>query len=373
KHLDAGFLTSFPSRKPAEAGIKAALWGTVWLCAVCLCVAVPIGVLTAVFLEEYRPRHRLAKRAHAFVSVNITNLAGVPSIVYGILGLTVFVRMFGLFGNPNISAYDEMVRASLRSGEVVIGMLVDETDEALTIASPVRGEVTLAKDQVARRRTVYVREHRFRLDDGTLMTGELRGSEKGLITLAAAGDSEHVFPATRVAQHTTKNVLQLGDPESFFYVRLPLGGSVLAGGLTLSLVILPIVIIAAREALRAVPPSLREGALALGATRWQTIWRTVLPASIPGIMTGSILAVSRAIGEAAPLLVIGGFLFILFTPKNLMDDFAAMPLQIFNWASRPQTEFHEVAAAGILVLLAVLLVFNGLAIVLRHRYSRPLQ
>jgi phosphate transport system permease protein len=220
-----------------------------------------------VYLEEFAPRNRLTR----FIQLNISNLAGVPSIVYGIIGLTAFTYMFGLFGTPTDPAFE------------------------------------------------------------------------------------------------------FGSPDSFWYIRLPFGGCVLTGGLTLMIVVLPIVIIASQEALRAVPDSLREGALAAGATRWQMVWCMTLPAALPGIMTGIILSMSRAIGEAAPLLVVGGFLFVTFTPRNLMDDFAAMPLQIYNWASRPQAEFYRVAASGIIVLLAVLLTFNALAVVIRQRFQKPLQ
>ncbi len=268
--LDLQFLSDFPSRKPEKAGFRGALMGSLWVCAVCAFSALPLGVGTAVFLEEYKPRSRLLRRLHGFVQLNITNLAGVPSIVYGIIGFTAFARMFGLFG---------------------------------TVTEP---------------------------------------------------------------------AFEIGSVDSLFYFRLPFGGSVLTGGLTLMLVVLPIVIVSAQEALRAVPDSLREGALAAGATRWQMVSRMTLPAAIPGIMTGAILAMSRAIGEAAPLLVIGGFLFVQFVPNNLMDDFAAMPLQIYNWAGRPQDDFRSVAAAGIVVLLTVLLVFNGLAIFIRQKLQKPL-
>lgn len=267
KHLDWAFLQTYPSRFPEQAGFKGALWGSVWLCAICGAVALPLGVGAAVYLEEFAPRNKLT----TFIQLNISNLAGVPSIVYGIIGLTAFTYMFGLFGTP------------------------------------------------------------------------------------------------------TEPAFELGSPENWFYVRLPFGGCVLTGGLTLMIVVLPIVIIASQEALRAVPDSLREGALATGATRWQMVSRMTLPAALPGIMTGIILAISRAIGEAAPLLVVGGFLFVTFTPANLMDDFAAMPLQIYNWASRPQAEFYRVAATGIIVLLAILLTFNAAAVFIRQRFHKPLQ
>ena len=269
-HLDWDFLKSAPSRKPHDAGIHPALWGSIWVCLVCGLTAVPLGIGTAILLEEFKPKGWWLSRAHGFVQLNITNLAGVPSIVYGILGLTAFVNVFGLVGNPNAPAWE------------------------------------------------------------------------------------------------------LGTADNWYYLRLPFGRSVLAGGLTLMIVVLPVVIISAQEALRAVPNSLRQGALALGSTRWQVVRRMTLPSAIPGIMTGTILAMSRAIGEAAPVLVIAGIVYITFTPEHLMDDFTVMPLQIFNWAQRPQEEFYRVAATGILVLLAVLLSFNALAVFIRYKFQRPL-
>jgi phosphate transport system permease protein len=238
--LDWQFLTSFPSRRPADAGIKSALFGTLWMIAFTAAMAIPVGVAAAVYLEEYaRP-----SRIKTFIQINIANLAGVPSIVYGILGLAMFVRFLGL------------------------------------------------------------------------------------------------------------------------------GRSVLAGAMTMALLILPVIIIAAREAIRAVPPSLRQAAYALGATRWQTVRHHVLPVALPGILTGVILALSRAIGEAAPLIMIGGLAFVAFVPEGPLDQFTALPIQIFNWASRPQGDFHHVAAAGILVLLGVLFAMNSVAIVLRQRSGR---
>ncbi|MCK4873358.1 MAG: phosphate ABC transporter permease PstA [Phycisphaerales bacterium] len=271
EHLDWDFLRSAPSRKPKIAGIGPAMWGTIWICAACAIAALPLGVATAIFLEEYKPVKPPLRRLHSFLQLNISNLAGVPSIVYGILGLTAFVQMFGMIGNLN--------------------------DPALTV----------------------------------------------------------------------------GTPEDWYYFQLPFGRGVLAGGLTLMLVVLPIVIVSSQESLRAVPGSLREGALACGATRWQMVWRMTLPAAVPGIMTGSILAMSRAIGEAAPILVIAGIVFIRFTPHHLMDEFTAMPLQIYDWAGRPQEEFHKVAATGILVLLTILLAFNAFAVLIRQKFQRPLQ
>jgi phosphate transport system permease protein len=238
--LDVGFLTEFPSRFPERAGIKSALAGTLWLIVLIAAISIPTGVAAALYLEEYAAQNRL----NSLIEVSIANLAGVPSIVYGILGLTLFVRW------------------------------------------------------------------------------------------------------------------------------LSLGRSVLAGALTMSLLILPVIIIASREALRAVPGSIRKAAFAVGATRWQTIRHHVLPSALPGILTGTILALSRAIGETAPLIMIGALTYVAFTPAGPMDAFTALPIQIFNWVSRPQPEFHELAAAGIVVLLVVLLMMNAIAVLIRHRSQR---
>lgn len=240
--LDGGFFSSFPSFNPELAGAQSAIFGTLWLMGVCAVVIVPIGVATALYLEEYADPTKWWNR---LIEVNIQNLAAVPSIVYGILGLAFLVR------GP-----------------------------------------------------------------------------------------------------------------------LSLGRTVLAGGLTLALLVLPVVIIAGREAIRAVPPSIREGSMALGATQWQTIWRQVLPAAVPGIATGVILALSRAIGETAPLILVGAASFVAFNPSGLDSGFTALPLQIFTWISDPREEFHLLAAAAILVLLAILLAMNSVAIMLRNRFEQ---
>lgn len=270
-YLSGDLLSNPPSRHPAKAGIKPAMFGTIWICTTCVIFALPIGWGTAILLEEFKPRNRMARMLQAFIQLNITNLAGVPSIVYGIVGLTAFVQMFGTFGNA------------------------------------------------------------------------------------------------------MEPIWTLGTPEDWYYLQLPFGRGTLAGGLTLMLVILPIVIITAQEALRSVPGSLRQASLALGSTRWQMIRTTTLPAAMPGMMTGTILAMSRAIGEAAPILIIAGIVYVRFTPGSLMDDFTAMPLQIFDWAGRPQEEFHKVAAAGIVVLLAILFSFNAVAVFIRYKFQRPME
>jgi len=247
--LSWDFINSFTSITADKAGIQAGLWGTVWLMGVCALFIVPVGVATAIYLEEYGDSSRWWNR---LIELNIQNLAAVPSIVYGILGLAFLVR------GP-----------------------------------------------------------------------------------------------------------------------LELGNVVLAGGLTLALLVLPMVIIAGREALRAVPSSIREGSLALGATQWQTIWRQVLPAAVPGIATGVILALSRAIGETAPLIVVGAVAVIAFNPEvgvdGLGSQFTAMPIQIFDWISRASNDinnYRPLAAAGILLLMILLLAMNGVAIWLRNRYEQ---
>ncbi len=239
-NLNWNFLTSFPSRFPSKAGILTALVGSVWIISLTILIALPIGVGTAIYLEEYANKR---SKFYNLLVVNIANLAGVPAIVYGMLGLMVFVRL------------------------------------------------------------------------------------------------------------------------------LQFGNSILSGAFTLSLLILPVIIVASQEAIKAVPSSLREASFALGASKWQTVGRVVLPYAIPGILTGAILAISRAMGEAAPLIMVGGAGYVGFLPDSPMDVFSALPLQIYNWTSRPQTEFQNVAAAGIIVLLALLLTLNAIAVFIRNKYS----
>lgn len=240
--LSWSFITSFPSAFPKNAGIESAITGTLWLMGICAFFVIPVGIAAAIYLEEFADRRRWWNR---LVEINIQNLAAVPSIVYGILGLAYLVR--GPFG---------------------------------------------------------------------------------------------------------------------------MGRSVIAGGLTLGLLVLPVVVISSREALRAVPSSIREGAMGLGATRWQAIWHQVLPAAIPGIATGSILSLSRAIGETAPLIMVGAATYIAFNPTGIDSPFTALPLQIYNWLSSPQAEFKVLAASAIIVLLAMLVAINSVAILIRNRYEK---
>ncbi len=342
--LSAHFLSNSPSPYPEEAGIYPALFGTIWVCVVCAVFALPIGVGTAVFLEEFRPTQRFLRWLHGFVQLNISNLAGVPSVVYGILGLTAFVSMFGLFGRANDPAFEFGVRYYdqfvTEGGEVLLIPVADRRAPMTKIES---GMTVPTSD--GRQITLHVigPDDPYPTDDETL--------RRALYHDAEAGRNEDA---------------------SWYYFRLPFGRGVLAAGLTLMLVILPVVIIASQEAIRAVPDSLREAALGMGATRWQVVWNVTLPAAVPGIMTGSILAMSRAIGEAAPILIILGTVFITWAPEHLMDEFAVMPVQIYTWAGEANKDFHTIAASGIIILLGVLFVFNAAAVFIRYKFQKPL-
>ncbi|MBL4669785.1 MAG: phosphate ABC transporter permease PstA [Flavobacteriales bacterium] len=241
--IDWDFLKDLPSRRPQKAGIYTAVMGTIWILVLTTMIAFPIGVGAGIYLEEYAKKTKLA----SLLEINIANLAGVPSIIYGLLGLEIFVRIFGL------------------------------------------------------------------------------------------------------------------------------GGSVLAGSLTLSLLILPIIIVATREALKAVPSSIKDASMALGASKWQTIWNQTLPASIGGVLTGVILAISRAIGETAPLIVVGALAYVPFAPSSPMDEFTVMPIQIFNWVSRPQHGFAVNASAAIIVLLLITFMMNGIAVYFRNKWQKKIK
>ncbi|GAB4426524.1 MAG: hypothetical protein OHK0015_07490 [Chloroflexi bacterium OHK40] len=267
--LSAQFLGTAMSSQALEAGIRTAILGSCWMLLLTMLIAFPLGIGAALYLEEYtsvcpfddrsrlgRWLNHLLSRAATLIQVNIYNLAGVPSIIYGMLGLAIFVRAL----------------ESLTSGRMF-----------------------------------------------------------GMASAATAN-----------------------------------GRTILAASLTMALLVLPVVIISTQEALRAVPSSLRQASFGLGATRWQTIWRVVLPSALPGILTGAILAVSRAIGETAPLIVVGASTFILTDPSGPFSRFTVLPIQIYNWTSRPQEEFRAIAAAAIIVLLLLLLITNASAIILRN-------
>lgn len=241
KWVNLGFVTNFPSRLPSRAGIGAGIVGSLWLMVIAAAFAIPTGILSAIFLEEYLPKKN---RINFWLQINIGNLAGLPSIVYGLLGLAIFIRALGF------------------------------------------------------------------------------------------------------------------------------NRSLWAGGLTLGLLVLPVIIISTQESIRAVPTNIRMAAYALGARRWQVTFMQVLPAAIPGVTTGVILALSRAIGETAPLIVIGALSYVSFFPQSPSDNFTALPIQIYNWSSRPQEEFHGLAAGGILVLLEILFALNLVAIIIRERRQR---
>lgn len=345
QRLTPTLLVNPPSSNPDRAGIFPALMGTIWVCGLCALMTLPIGVATAILLEEFPPRSRLGQFFHGLIQLNISNLAGVPSIVYGILGVTAFVTMFGLFHSgadePTFEVgaryYDQFMSEADRS------IMVPVKDAAAPLTVPEPGMKGLNSDMAP-------------VEINVLQPGDPYPTDEKVLAYTIYADAE----PGRV-------------PRPLWYnFRLPFGRGVLAGSLTLMLVVLPIVIISSQEALRAVPSSLRAGALGLGATPWQVIWNVTLPASIPGIMTGSILAMSRAIGEAAPLLMISGVVFISQAPQNLMDDFTVMPLQVYNWAGRPQPEFHQLAGAGIILLLFILLSFNAVAVFIRQKLQKPL-
>ncbi len=247
--ISLDFFTNYPSRRPLNAGLRSSLLGWLWLMGTVIVMAIPLAVGTAIFIEEFAPKNWVT----SLIRLNISNLAGVPSIIYGILGLAVFVRGFDVWG----------------------------------------------------------------------------------ITLI---------------------------PE--------LGPTILAGALTLTLMILPMTVIASVEAIRQVPPSIRDGSLALGATRWQTVWFHILPGAVPGIMTGIILAIARAAGETAALIMIGAFAFIAFDNTGLNQSFTTVPIQIYNWTTLPQEDFRKNAAAGIIVLMVLIVGLNLIAVLIRERFRR---
>jgi len=343
-YLTWTLLSGGPEPNPKEAGIRPAIFGTLWVCSICALLTLPIGIATAILLEEYKPKNSIGRFLYSLIQLNISNLAGVPSVVYGILGLSAFVSMFGLFsskgdaGSFAIGArhYDQF----FSEGERAILVPVERLDSPSTDPS----SDMLALDSDLNPVQIFV-----------LKPGGPEATEAQL-PYAMFEDSE--------PGRITK--------KAWYYFSLPLGRGVLTGALTLMLVVLPVIIISAQESLRAVPSSLRAGALGLGATPWQVVWNVTLPSAIPGIMTGSILAMSRAIGETAPILIIAGIVYISRAPEHLMDDFTVMPLQVYNWIGRPQPEFHGIAAAGIILLLIILLSFNAVAVLIRHKLQKPL-
>lgn len=344
--IDKDFVFGPPSAEAETSGIGPALSGTIWVCAICACVALPLGVSTAIFLEEYKPSNSVFLKLHQFIQLNISNLAGVPSIVYGLLGLTAFALMYDMLGTENKPSFEfgaSHYRQYLTEGTGIVFVPVESREAIPELKDGMLAEMS-------------GREVKLNIID----EGDEYPSGELLVTSLFAGD-----PGSQL----TRN--------AWYYFRLPFGRSVLTAGLTLMLVVLPIVIIASQESLRSVPSSLREGALGLGATRWQVIRNVTLPAAVPGIMTGSILSTSRAIGEAAPLVILAGLIYKTESPAHLMDQYSVLPLQIFYWASQPTDEnavvnFQSIAAGGSIVLLVILLTFNAVAIALRQIMSKPL-
>lgn len=438
--LDWAFVTDTISADPSQTGIGPALAGSIAILLVCAVSAIPLGVATAILLEEYRPKSKLLRVGHGFVQNNITNLAGVPSIVYGILGFTVFVMMFRAFGSPNDPALDigqdfyleypgagsgtflvpanedveltplaagttatfyatleaaenrgpaadvdivdpaELEGASKRIDDLLYAVNTELKDalRAVTVDRKARIDEATAQ-QMAADLIVPVRDQLA--SDPAAMREAIAGR---LIEMDGLGTVEQIvkrrdirstmfeleFAAAGLADTILVGTTPLlKDVKHWYYLQFPFGKGVLAGGLTLMLVILPIIIVSSQEAIRAVSNEMRFGVLALGGTKWQAIEKVVLPAAIPGTCTGAILALSRAIGEAAPILLIG-YATVHSAPDNLMGAFAALPLQIFNWSFEPDKDFRAAAAAGIIVLLLVLLTFNAFAVFIRQKYTQ---
>ena len=349
----ANFVRETTKTHPADAGIGPAMVGSLWVILGCVLFALPIGIATAVYLEEFKPTNRILLFFHSLVQINIANLAGVPSIVYGILGLTAFVYMFG---DVSDSSNRPTGQPMYSIGAKNYYQFLTEGSEPILI--PVSDPETPPE-----------------LVDG--MDAQTTAGEK--IKLKIIGPDEEYPEDEAVLKFALSHDAEGGtiSRKPWYYLQIPFGRGVLAASLTLMLVILPVVIIASQEALRAVPSSLREGALGLGSTQWQVVRKITLPAAIPSIMTGAILAMSRAIGEAAPILILCGIVYVTSGPSHLMDDYSVLPIQIYYWAKEPidraaQINFQNVAAAGIVVLLAVLLTFNAIAILIRQLTSKPL-
>lgn len=353
-HLSWGFLTGQHfDDAPDRSGILPALIGSVVICAICGLAALPVGIGTAVFLEEFKPRRRVLRIMHSLIQLNITNLAGVPSIVYGILGLTAFVYMFGLFGSFEANKAAEIEFGARRYYQV---MTIDKSAQR----SPIVWVPVSDKNQRLLKITEPV-EARYPNGDWFTLNVIDRGDPK---------PSDPTLRSQTVYRGATGSML---SKHPWYYLRLPFHKSVLSAGLTLALVVLPIVIISSQEAIRSVPDTMRDAGLGLGCTRWQMVRTIVLPAAVPGILTGAILSMSRAVGEAAPLLaVMGGIVSKSSAPENLMDNSAALPITIYKWARDDNPGFWELSATAIIVLLCVLLAMNSIAILLRYWVERRL-
>ena len=333
--------------REAGSGVRQAVIGTTVLCLICGAVALPIGIGTAIFLEEFKPRNKVLRFFHSFIQLNINNLAGVPSVVYGMLGLTAFVYMFNVFGQVEVDK-----PAKIETGISYQYQVKTLADTWVTLPC---SDKTVQKLKPSE------------LPAGTMATDQ-DGNEFELRVLAR-GETRPSDPDEKARTIKSNALISLISKKKPYYFRLPFGKSVLAASLTLALVILPIVIIAAQEAIRAVPDSLREAAFGMGTTRWQMIRETVLPSATPGIMTGAILSMSRAIGEAAPILVIMGAIKA-DAYSNLMEKTTTMPVLIYGMASHSNNGYEPLAAAAIIVLLIVLLIINSIAVFVRYRSEK---
>lgn len=346
--LSSDLLTNPHSELEIEkSGMGPAILGSLFVCGICGLVALPLGVGTAVFLEEFQPTSKPLRLLHGFIQLNISNLAGVPSIVYGLLGLTVFVYMFNVFGQ---------IRVNESEGLELVG--VKHYFQVLTLE---RDHVVFLPAETDEREVTVTEPFEIVNEDGTVQE----------IAIWTPGTPKPKDAETRKVTVRKGNKGSRVSRRAWYYFRLPFHRSFLSGGLTLGLVILPIIIIASQEALRGVSPSLREASLGLGATTWQTVRNVSLPAALPGILTGAILAMGRAIGEAAPILVVLGATVAKSSgPEHLMDGAVTMPVLIFNWAGRPEPEFQQLSAAAIVILLIVLLLLNSTAIFIRQKVQQ---
>jgi phosphate transport system permease protein len=339
--------------QPHLSGISQALVGSVAICLICGLVAMPIGIGTAIYLEEFQPRRRWMRIFQNIVQLNINNLTGIPSIVYGILGVSIFVYMFGLFRPIQVNQVPDFE----------IG--VDYFYQAKTVSDRRLG----IEGQLFSFPASDPRQAIFEINQPLAVT-RYDGSDVMLNVIQAETnlpDDRELLSRT-VRQGTAASRF---SKRALGYFHLPLGKSLLAAGLTLALVVLPIIIIASQEAIRAVPSSLREASIGLGATGWQTVYGAVLPQALPRIMTGAILAMSRAIGEAAPVIaVMGGVLGTTRGLTNLMEATPVLPVTIYKWSSHPNVQYEQLAAGAIIVLLLILLFINSIAIAIRYRLSQ---
>ncbi len=376
--LDSDFLTTPMSSTPALAGVRTALIGSLGLMAVVVLVSLPIGVGAAIYLEEYAQQGFISR----LIETNVRNLAGVPSIIYGMLGLAIFVRALAPFTSgmifhtnveaPTVASVVERIAPAFNDDIYLDGGVIRSQSDV--VAAPTAQRIVAAflrfgtpsltmhgnssvrelSDSLAEALDIVVETVEVRADEAQDL--ERRGQRYRFELPAAAPISSETY---------AQLMASLARINSFS----PNGRTLVSAGLTLALLILPIIIINAQEAIRAVPFTIREASFGLGATRWQTIWKQVLPAALPGIMTGTILSVSRAVGETAPLIVVGAATFLVTDPSSPFSQFTALPIQIYQWTARPQDQFADIAAAAIIVLLALMLTLNATAIILRNRYS----